>query len=234
MKKTILLVVMALMGLSSLMAQSISDGVYPRIDVRGYAEKKVAPDIFNVVVTFGESKEFLGKQNIEDLEQKVIKVLREAGLDIKKDVSVTSGTSRGEENRVYIQKTIEFKVDSYEKYYAIARSLDFKGIQNVRLSSMRYSRENEVKMELMPVSVANARKIAEALMKGSGMSIGRPIYVNALGLRVIYPESEDAIVSSNMMMAYGARKSSYEYMEKSRDITITVDVQVSYELKDSE
>ena len=135
MKKLVILSFFAFITVLSVNAQP-----YPYMDVSGYASIKVTPDIINVSVSFGENKEFFGKQNIEDLEQKVIKVLKENGLDIKKDVSVQESSSQGEGGRVYIRKTISFTLDNYKKYYdSIKNILDVKFVKVKGHSGDKYN-----------------------------------------------------------------------------------------------
>jgi uncharacterized protein YggE len=219
MKKLVILSFFAFITVLSVNAQP-----YPYMDVSGYASIKVTPDIINVSVSFGENKEFFGKQNIEDLEQKVIKVLKENGLDIKKDVSVQESSSQGEGGRVYIRKTISFTLDNYKKYYDIVRELDFKGIQSVRINSTKYSKEDEVKLALLPEAMKNARAMAEAILKDSEAEVGKLLYVNAQKVRMSYAQNKAVIVG------YGTRKDAKEYVDKPVDITLSVDMSVCFSI----
>lgn len=219
MKRLVILLFLVFVSVLSAGAQP-----YPYMDVTGYASQKVMPDIINVSVSFGENKEFFGKQNIEDLEQKVVKVLKDNGLDIKKDVSVQESTSRGEAGKVYLQKTIGFTLDNYKQYYDIARELDFKGINSVRIVSTKYSKEDEVKLALLPMAMKNARSTAEAILKDSGAAVGKLLYVNAQRVRMSYAQNDVVIVG------YGVRKETKEYVDKPVDITLSVELSVCFSI----
>ncbi|MDD4819940.1 MAG: SIMPL domain-containing protein [Flavobacteriales bacterium] len=229
MNRIIAILAVALLPLGVLEAQSEVQAFKPKIVVTGYAEQKVQPDIINVNLTFGENKEFFGKQNIEDLEQKVIAVLKNNGLDIKKDISVISNSNYSSDNKVLIRKTVVFSVSDYAKYYAIARQMDFKGIQSMRITSIKYSKEDEVKKALLPKALSNARDMANAILNGSGASIYDILYVNAQNIRVSNNSNYDDMITVGYSMA---RKSNtdYEYMEKSQDITISVSMDVWFGL----
>ena len=214
MKKTLVAMAAAVLVCAPAKAQRTDFQNTPRIEISGHAEEKVQPDTFEITVAFGETKEFFGKQNIERLEQQIVDVLKKNGIDIKKDVKVQS-TSNSTDNgkTVLIKKRISFKTGSYGEFYSIAKALDFKGIERVYISSAKYSREDEVKARLRSQALADAKKSAQQTLSGTGDSVGRT------GVTLY---SAKATVND---MA-----ERYESFEQSDDITITFDLQASFEI----
>lgn len=206
----------------------------PRIEISGHAEEKVQPDTFEITVAFGETKEFFGKQNIERLEQQIVDVLKKNGIDIKKDVKVQSTTNSTDNGKtVLIKKRISFNVGSYGEFYSIAKALDFKGIERVYISAAKYSKEDQVKARLRGQALADAKTSAQQILSGTGDSVGRILYISAGRAYV-----QARMVGSGVML-YSAKAPAndmaerYESFEQSDDITITFDLQASFEIVSS-
>lgn len=202
----------------------------PRIEISGHAEEKVQPDTFEITVAFGETKEFFGKQNIERLEQQIVDVLKKNGIDIKKDVKVQSTTNSTDNGKtVLIKKRISFNVGSYPEFYSIAKALDFKGIERVYISAAKYSKEDQVKAKLRSLALADARAGAQQILAGTDDSIGRILYISA-GRAYVQARMVNGPKVKVLYSAAAAKEDMYESFEQSDDITITFDLQASFEI----
>ena len=219
MKNLIAATALMLFAPMALVAQDINIQNLPHIDVPGHAEAKVQPDTFEITVAFGETKEFFGKQNIEKLEQQII--------DVKKDVKVTGSYNVADGKTVFIRKRVTFSVGSYADYYAIAKELDFKGVEKVSITKASYSGEDALKSSLRAQALADARKSAGEILSGSSAKIGRILSVNA-GRAYIQARMVNTAYAMDMTMA--SKASGYESIEQSDDITITFDLQASFEI----
>lgn len=230
MKKSFVLLAWVLLSVLTLSAQdrSIDIRTLPHIDISGHAEAKVQPDTFEISVVFGETKEFFGKQNIEKLEQQIVDVLKGSGFDIQKDVKVTASYNIAEGKTVFIRKRIAFTVHSYAQYYDIAKQLDFKGVENVSITKASYSGEEALKSELRAKALSDALHSAQDILSDSGFQVGRILSVNAGRAYVQTLTAADMIV----VKAYGirAKNSDYESFEQSAEITLTFDLQASFEI----
>lgn len=227
MKNLIAATALMLFAPMALVAQNINIQNYPHIDVPGHAEAKVQPDTFEITVAFGETKEFFGKQNIEKLEQQIINVLKKHNIDVKKDVKVTGSYNVADGKTVFIRKRITFSVGSYAAYYAIAKELDFKGVEKVSITKASYSGEDALKSSLRAKAMADARKSADEILSGSGTKTGRILSVNA-GRAYVQARMVNTVYMADMAVA--AKASGYESIEQSDDITITFDLQASFEI----
>ncbi len=232
MKKSFVLLAWVLLSVLTLSAQdrSIDIRTLPHIDISGHAEAKVQPDTFEISVVFGETKEFFGKQNIEKLEQQIVDVLKGSGFDIQKDVKVTSSYNIAEGKTVFIRKRIAFTVHSYAQYYDIAKQLDFKGVENVTITRASYSGEEALKSELRAKALSDALHSAQDILSDSGFQVGRILSVNAgrayVQARIANAPAYDAVV----MRATAVKYKEYESFEQSDEITITFDLQASFEI----
>lgn len=232
MKKSFVLLAWVLLSVLTLSAQdrSIDIRTLPHIDISGHAEAKVQPDTFEISVVFGETKEFFGKQNIEKLEQQIVDVLKGSGFDIQKDVKVTSSYNIAEGKTVFIRKRIAFTVHSYAQYYDIAKQLDFKGVENVSITKASYSDEEALKSELRAKALSDALHSAQDILSDSGFQVGRILSVNA-GRAYVQARIANAPTYDVVLMRSAAAKSQeYESFEQSEDITITFDLQASFEI----
>lgn len=227
MKNLIAATALMLFAPMALVAQDINIQNLPHIDVPGHAEAKVQPDTFEITVAFGETKEFFGKQNIEKLEQQIINVLKKHNIDVKKDVKVTGSYNVADGKTVFIRKRVTFSVGSYADYYAIAKELDFKGVEKVSITKASYSGEDALKSSLRAKALADARKSADEILSGSNAKIGRILSVNA-GRAYIQTRMVNTAYMADMAVA--AKASGYESIEQSDDITITFDLQASFEI----
>lgn len=232
MKKSFVLLAWVLLSVLTLSAQdrSIDIRTLPHIDISGHAEAKVQPDTFEISVVFGETKEFFGKQNIEKLEQQIVDVLKGSGFDIQKDVKVTASYNIAEGKTVFIRKRIAFTVHSYAQYYDIAKQLDFKGVENVSITKASYSGEEALKSKLRAKALSDALHSAQDILAGSGFQVGRILSVNAgrayVQARIANAPAYDAIV----IRATAAKSEEFESFEQSDEITITFDLQASFEI----
>lgn len=232
MKKSFVLLAWVLLSVLTLSAQdrSIDIRTLPHIDISGHAEAKVQPDTFEISVVFGETKEFFGKQNIEKLEQQIVDVLKGSGFDIQKDVKVTSSYNIAEGKTVFIRKRIAFTVHSYAQYYDIAKQLDFKGVENVSITNASYSGEEALKSELRAKALSDALHSAQDILSDSGFQVGRILSVNAgrayVQARIANASAYDAVV----MRATAVKYKEYESFEQSDEITLTFDLQASFEI----
>ena len=231
MKKTLVAMAAAVLVCAPAKAQRTEFQNTPRIEISGHAEEKVQPDTFEITVAFGETKEFFGKQNIERLEQQIVDVLKKNGIDIKKDVKVQS-TSNSTDNgkTVLIKKRISFKTGSYGEFYSIAKALDFKGIERVYISSAKYSREDEVKARLRSQALADAKKSAQQTLSGTGDSVGRILYISAGRAYVQARMVGTGVTLYSAKATVNDMAERYESFEQSDDITITFDLQASFEI----
>lgn len=232
MKKYLTCLAVALTAGMALSAQNVGIQDLPHIDISGHAEAKVQPDRFEITIAFGETKEFFGKQNIEKLEQQIVDVLKKNKIDPKKDVKVTGSYNVAEGKTVFIRKRISFSVDSYAAYYTLAKGLDFKGVESVAVTKTEYSGQEALKSSLRAQALADARRSAEDILAGSGYRTGRILQINA-GRAYVQTRIANAPrynMKAELSMARGVEEDAMESFDQSDEITITFDLQASFEI----
>lgn len=202
----------------------------PRIDISGHAETKVQPDRFEITVSFGETKEFFGKQNIEKLEQQIVDVLKKNKIDTKKDVKVTGSYNVSEGKTVFIRKRISFTVESYPAYYTIAKQLDFKGVESVSITKSEYSGAEALKAKLRSQALSEARRSAEDILAGSGYRTARILSVNAGRTYVQTRMTNTAYSLKAEMSSARGMADQMESFDQSDEITISFDLQAGFEI----
>ena len=100
-------------------------------------------------------------------------------------------------------------------------------MEKVSITKASYSGEDALKSSLRAQALADARKSAGEILSGSSAKIGRILSVNA-GRAYIQARMVNTAYAMDMTMA--AKASGYESIEQSDDITITFDLQASFEI----
>ena len=96
------------------------------------------------------------------------------------------------------------------------------------ISSAKYSREDEVKARLR--SQADAKKSAQQTLSGTGDSVGRILYISAGRAYVQARMVGTGVTLYSAKATVNDMAERYESFEQSDDITITFDLQASFEI----
>jgi uncharacterized protein YggE len=205
------------------------------IEVTGYAEQEIDPDIF--YLNFNLSENNSQKSKINALEKKIINALKSLNIDIQQDLSVTSMSGDNwylwwRAKNVYQNKSYSLKVGDIDLLNKVCDKLDSIGYNNYYLGKIDYSKSEELKKEIQQQAVRQARTKAENLLAGEGKTIGELVYVqeqtatndNYSNYRHIYDYNKSEII-------YAPREREMAPPVNFKKIKMTYNVIVRYSIK---
>lgn len=166
------------MTLASGKAYAQNQDIYQSfIEVTGFAEKEVAPDIFYVNITINEA-DSKGKKSLAQQEKSMVAELKSAGIDIEKQLSRESLSSSFYNRRTNMARaTYRLKLNSAEQVSEALDRLDALGISNVSFSKAEYSRIDEFKDEARKAAVTDAKRQATSMAGALGQKLGKCFYL---------------------------------------------------------
>jgi len=195
------------------------------IEVVGYAEKEVAPDIFYLNFTLSENNS--KKSDIAVLERKIVEMLTSLGIDIQKDLSVSDLSGSGwnwwrRTKNVYQNKSYSLRVTGIDLLNKACDKLDEIGYNDYYLGQVEYSKSDELTKEVQQQAVKQARTKAENLLAGEGKKVGELIWL----------KEQTANNSYDRFMNYDDKAYESEApVINFKTIKITYNVVVSYSIK---
>ena len=151
------------------------------IEVTGRAEKEIVPNeiYLQIFINEGDNK---GKESLEMLEMKMIKKLKEIGVDMKKEFAVKDISSNFK--NYWLKKTDIFTSKQYQIIVHTApvagrifRELEALGISNISIEKLDHSEIEKFKKEIKTDAVRKAKETAESLAITAGSKLGKPIYI---------------------------------------------------------
>jgi uncharacterized protein YggE len=150
------------------------------VEVTTRAETEVVPDEIFLSVTISE-KENKGKISVEKQEKDMIKKLRELGIDVEKNLSVSDMTGFYQKyilrkDQILAEKRYQLKVSSADLMAKVFASLETAGISNISVIKTGLSDVERVKEEVMKMAALKARKQADAIAGALGREIDKAIY----------------------------------------------------------
>jgi uncharacterized protein YggE len=161
--------------------------------------------ILSIALSEADTK---GKISVEELEQRMKKVLLDNGIDIKKQLTLTNMASDFRD--YFLKKTDVQKVKNYELVIfdaltagKILKGLEKKEISNVRLLKTEYSKLEELKIELKGKAVLKAKRQAEEMLKNLDQELGPAIFISDMQTKM-YPMR----ASLNTLVTYNGENDS--------------------------
>ncbi len=154
----------------------------PYIETTAKVDTSVTPDKIWLSITITE-KDSKGKVSVEEQENKMAKVLKSLGIDLKKQLKLTDLSSNFKKYFLKSQDVLKSKSFSLVVYDALTagkviQGLEKKDIANVELERTEYSALKQLKLELKSKAVAQARKNAETMIKPLGQKLGPAIFIS--------------------------------------------------------
>ncbi|MCL1867985.1 MAG: SIMPL domain-containing protein [Paludibacter sp.] len=202
------------------------------VEVAGYAEQEVSPDIFYLNFTLSENNS--QKININVLEGKIVNALKLLNIDTQEDLSVTN--MYGDNWRwwrrvknVYQNKSYSLKIGNIDLLNKVCDKLDSIGYNDYYLGKIDYSKSDELKKEIQQQAVKQARAKAENLLAGEGKTIGELISVQeqtAAKNNYPYYNYDDSYANREM-----AADKAYEPPVNFKKIKMTYNIIVRYSIK---
>lgn len=205
------------------------------IEVKGSSEMEVEPDeiVFTIGIEeyweeeFEKNKEFEDyktKVPLAEIENKLIKDLRKAGIP-KKDIRVKNignyWRHRGKE--FLYSKQLEVTITDFEKMNAFTQLADAKGIKFMNISELNHSQIDKFKKQVKTEALKNAKEKAEWMLQSLDEELGEVLSVVEMNEGFARP-----YMAKNRMMAAEA---SFETIDQIQNIEISYQVQTRFRIK---
>ena len=187
MKTNRILIVGSLMVAAFFCSPSVSNAQVdktPTVDIQASAQREVMPDELTLSITIKEN-DYKGKTTLEEKQRELINVLkrnkinyeetltiREMGSAVKFKVFAKNPSARSE-------ATYLLKLHDATTMQTIVRQLEEQHISNIDLIQTRYTKADELKLELGAEAVKKAQIEAKTLAEAIGQHIGSAISINS-------------------------------------------------------
>lgn len=156
----------------------------PQLQTKATYTTEVNPDKITLSITLSESNT-KGKVSVEELEQRMEKVLTENKVDIKKQLTLTDLSSNFKDyflKKTDVQKTKNYELEVYDTASAgkILKGLESQDISNVQLLKTEYTKLEELKIELKGKAILKAKKQAEKMVENLNQNLGPALFISDL------------------------------------------------------
>lgn len=181
MKKMLFIASALLMiGAGSAWAQGTDfDKQIPYVEISSSADTAVMPNKFRIAIGISEAPS-KGKTTIAELERSLATALDAAGVDIKKQLVITSqSNASGKRKDVYQYKNYLLTLTEPNQVEAVFDALQTNGISNASLSQSTRSDLRELQAQVRVKAMRNAQITASELAAALGQRIGKAIYIQS-------------------------------------------------------
>jgi uncharacterized protein YggE len=153
----------------------------PYIEVSGYADTLITPNEIYLRIQLSE-KDTKDRVSIEELEQKMVAILKSLGIDIEKDLTTSDMTSNYKYYLLKNKDVIKTKVYTLKVIDAITTSLVFIkleeiGISNTSIERVDHSNLNSLKNRMRTKAIIDAKERADAMTKPLNQTVGAVIHI---------------------------------------------------------
>ena len=209
----------------------------PYIDVSCTATREVTPDELYLSITINE-KDYKGKKSLEEMQKTMIDVLLANKIDTKECLSLNymgsdiSYTTFLKNMKLKSEAQYMLKLYDAVTMQKIIAELEEKQISNIQLIRSKYTKEEELKMELAVEAMKKAKAEAMVFAGTIDQEIGKAQRINYY----MSSESGQPIMYKSRMNIESEFASIDEYIEpeplfKIGKITYSLRVNVKFELK---
>lgn len=198
----------------------------PQIQTKATFTAEVNPDKITLSITLSEENT-RGKVSIEQLEQRMQKVLLENSVDLQKQLSLVDLSSNFKNyflRKTDVQKTKNYQLIMFDAQSAgkILKGLEKQEISNVELVKTEYVKLEELKIELKGKAVEKAKRQAEEMVKNLNQKLGSAIFISDLATN-ISRQLNGSNTGSNFIVGYAQGPQMDVEFDKIRvDATVTV------------
>lgn len=204
----------------------------PYVETTASVDTLVVPDriYMNIRLDENDSK---GKISVEELEKRMESALKNAGIDIEKQLSL--GNLGSNFSKYFLRKKDVSKVKLYELVVYDAESLtkvlinlEKVKISNISLRKVEYSKAEELELVLRGQAVAKAKVNAENLIKPLNQTIGNAIAINDMNFFDRSQARENMYFDQVSVGAQGWSKRKSELNVEFKKIKLTSSVRVRF------
>lgn len=229
--KKMLFIASALLLTSGIAMAQQNEPQIPYVEINSSADTAVAPNKFRIAISISEAPT-KGKTTIAELERSLATALDAAGVDIKKQLVITSQSNAGGKRKdVYQYKNYLLTLTDPNQVEAVFDALQANGISNASLTQSTRSDLRELQAQVRVKAMRNAQITASELAAAIGQRIGKAIYIQSYSSA---PEAMPVMLRSKaagLMMSGNAIQDDALSNVKFNDVRINQNVTVRFILE---
>lgn len=177
MKKALILAAAAMFCTTAAIAQGVGENAKPYIEVSGTAEKRVIPNKIDITVTLSQA-DSKGKIPMADLDKAFLLALKQAGIDVDKQVSLTDqSSSTAKKQSIYQFKNYMVVVSSAAEASNLFDCLNTNNIASAEIVNATRTDIREIQEQTKVEAIRNARETATVLTRAIDQKIGKAIQI---------------------------------------------------------
>lgn len=239
-RNTLAIVALALAAFScSISPAALADDTPRTVNVRGEAEKRVAPDMatLRVEVLSENIDAAAARREADTLTLAALETLREAGLaDADIDSTALSinpqyrwlkDARKQELTGFRVSRGITARVMDLEKLGPLLEALSDGGVNRVQPPTLGVAEDEAIRRELLAEASINARERAQAIADALGERLGEVMHITANGSPQPYPVAREQMMMAASAMADAQPGESYS----AGDLTFTSSVSAGFALE---
>ena len=207
----------------------------PHIEVSGYADTFVTPDMIFIKISLSE-KDTKGKMSLDELEKRMVLSLQSLEIDVEKNLKISDILSNYrthllKKKDIILTKEYILKVKNAETASKVFILLEDLDISNTSVYKLDYSEIANIKNLCRTKAVIDAHKKAIALTSPLSQSIGNAIFISDLDIIPMNPF--EGVVAGINVQNYRPREASKVEVPKIEfeKIKVSSDVRVTFVLK---
>jgi len=151
------------------------------IEVTGTAEQEIEPNEIYVVARVREFENNRQKIALEKLDQDFVKAVTDAGIDKKRleiaDAGMSLQSINKKEKDAFRSKTYQLKLTSAAELDKLLRKLQNVEVDYFDVVRVHHTDYEKMKLDLKIKALQVAKAKADALLKGIGSEVGKPLMV---------------------------------------------------------
>lgn len=209
----------------------------PFLETYAKIDSMVVPDRITLRISLKEN-DSKGDISVAELDKKMSSTLKTIGIDINKQLSLTNLSSNIKKkfirkNDIQVSKTYSLLVYDANTADRVIRELENVGLSNISIISMKYSKMEELEVDLRVKAITKARNKAVSMTSPLNQSIGKAIYISDMQTSVsdYFTGSANGVVIRGMS---SISKNSNDYLLAQiafKKIKVESKVFIKFELK---
>jgi hypothetical protein len=215
-------------------AQSTNFIEQPYIEVAGYADTLVAPNQIFIGINLSE-KDSKEKLSLEELENKLIKALKELNINVEKNLSTSTYLSMYQfylfkSKDIIKSKEYTLKVYDIQTVNKVFLKLEELGISNSSIQNVGHSDYELIKNICRKKAIKNARVKALLLTNEISQTIGNAIHIIENEIKMENIDEQILRIRGNNSMNYMQSQANSNEIEFDK-IKISASIHVKFSIK---
>jgi hypothetical protein len=171
--------------------------ITPYIEVTGYAQMSVAPDIFNLQIVLKEYLDGKFKVTVSEQETKMKNMFKIAGVDMSKlrlkNLDNDYVVVINKENNATTEKIYILTLTTLPMLTSTLQVLSDLNINDAQIISATHSQIDTYRQSVRTSAVQDAKDRANSLLKSFGNRVGKPLIIREYEF---YPYGEGALIAT--------------------------------------